>query len=55
MSEALTTIYNQSLQQETVPDILEISRITPIDKGGDATDPANYRPIAALSVLSQVF
>ena len=29
--------------------------MTPIEKGGDATDPANYRPIASLSVLSQVF
>ena len=32
MSEALTAIYNQSLQQGTVPDILKISKVTPIDK-----------------------
>ena len=40
--EALTTIYNQSLQQGTVPDILKISKISPIDKRGYTTDPANY-------------
>ena len=54
-SEALWTIYNQSLQQGTVPGILKISKKNSYWQGGDATDPANYRPIATLSVLSQVF
>ena len=55
ISEALTNIFNHSLEQGIVPDILKISKITPVDKGGDAADPTNYRPIATLSVFSQVF
>ena len=55
ISEALTKIFNHSLEQGIVPDLLKISKITPVDKGGDAADPTNYRPIATLSVLSQVF
>ena len=38
ISECLTSIFNQSLQQGVVPDILKISRVTPIDKGGEITD-----------------
>ena len=49
ISECLTFIFNQSLQQGIVPDSLKISKITPLDKGGDITDPANYRPISTLS------
>ena len=41
ISECLTSIFNQSLQQGVVPDILKISKVAPIDKGGDNTDPAN--------------
>ena len=55
ISECLTFIFNQSLQQGVVPDILEISKITPIDKGGEITDPANYRPISTLSTFTQIF
>ena len=51
ISEALTNIFNHSLEQGIVPDILKISKITPVDKGGDAADPTNYRPIATLSVF----
>ena len=55
ISEALTKIFNHSLEQGIVPDILKISKITPVDKGADAADPMNSRPIATLSVVSQVF
>lgn len=53
--ESLTFIFNQSLQQGVVPDILKISRVTPIDKGGEVTDPTNYRPISTLSTFTQIF
>ena len=55
LSEALTTIYNNSIAQGTVPDILKISKVTPIDKGGDTTDPTNFRPISILSIFTQIF
>ena len=51
----LTSIFNQSLQQGAVPDILKISKVTPIDKGGEITDPANDRPISTLSTFTQIF
>ena len=53
--KALTKVYNQSLEQGIVPDILKLSKITPVDKGGDITDPTNYRSISTLSVFTQVF
>ncbi|EDO31697.1 predicted protein, partial [Nematostella vectensis] len=54
ISDSLTTILNQSLQQGVVPDILKISKITPVDKGGEITDPFNFRPISTLSTFTQV-
>ncbi len=38
-----------------VPDLFKISRITPIYKSGDITDPNNYRPISILSPFSKIF
>ena len=38
-----------------MPDILKISRITPVDKGGETTDPSNYRPISTLYSFAQIF
>jgi len=55
ISEWLTSIFNQSLQQGVVPDILKISKVTPIDKGGEITDPANYCPVSTLSTFTQIF
>ena len=48
---ALIKIFNHSLEQGIVPDILKISKITCVHKGGDAADPTNYGPIATLSVF----
>ena len=52
IGEALTKIFNHWLEQGIVP---KISKITSVDKGGDAADPTNYWQIATLSVFSQVF
>ena len=38
-----------------MPDILKVSRVTPIDKGGDAVDPSNFRPISTLNSFAQIF
>ena len=45
ISECVTLIFNESLQQGVVPAILKISKATPFDKGGEITDPTNFRPI----------
>ena len=55
ISEALTSVFNFSLEQGNMPDILKISRITPVDKGGETTDPSNYRPISTLYSFVQIF
>ena len=54
LSKPFSYIYNQSLLQGIVPNVLKVSRITPIFKSGDATDPANYTPIAVLSPFGKV-
>ena len=54
LSKPFTFIYNQSIIQGIVPNILKISRVTPVFKNGITTDPANYRPIAILSPFSKI-
>ena len=55
ISEALTKVFNCSLVQGIMPDVLKVSRVTLIDKGGDAADPSNYRPISTLYLFAQIF
>ena len=50
----ITQLYNDSITQGIVPDILKIARVTPIFKSGLDTDPYNYRPISTLSPFSKV-
>ena len=50
----LTHILNLSLTTGKIPDIWKKARVTPIHKGGDASNPSNYRPISVLPVLSKV-
>ena len=54
LSIPLTYIYNHSIETGIVPDILKVSQICLVYKGGDATDSSNYRPIVILSPLSKV-
>ena len=37
-----------------VPNILKVSRVTPVYKNGLTTEPTNYRPIALLSPFSKI-
>ena len=44
--EAMAMVYNLSIEQGIVPDIIKVSKVTPVDKGGDITDSTNFRPIS---------
>ena len=54
LSIPFTYIYNESIRTGVIPDILKISRITPIFKNGISTDPYNYRPISTLGLRARV-
>jgi hypothetical protein len=55
IAPVLTKIIHQSMREGVFPDSLEISKMIPIFKGGDARHVKNYRPISLLSVVSKVF
>ena len=48
-------VFNQSLIQGIFPEIFKVSKVTPIDKGGEEMDLFNYRPISTLSAPTQIF
>ena len=50
----LTHIVNMSLKGGIVPSEWKRAKITPLLKGGEQTNPMNYRPISVLCVLSKV-
>ena len=52
--EPITHIINLSLKTGKIPKVWKQARVTPIHKGGDNTNPSNYRPISVLPVLSKV-
>ena len=51
--EPLTHIINLSLSTGVMPDMSKIAIVTPVHKGGDKTDPSNYRPISILPILGK--
>ena len=54
LSVPFTFIFNTSITTGIIPDIFKISRVTPIYKNGNTTDPNNYRPISILSPFSKI-
>lgn len=51
----VAALYNQSIKKGVFPDILKISRVTPIPKDGDLSLPTNYRPISQTETISKIF
>ena len=54
ITEAVTKMFNISISLGELPDEWKVSRITPIPKHGDRTNPSNYRPISLLSIVSKL-
>ena len=55
LSNPLFLLWRASLNSGRIPEKLKLGYITPIYKGGDKTEPKNYRPIALTSHISKVF
>lgn len=55
LSEPLARLLNRCIHENYFPNELKISKITPLFKGGNKSDPASYRPIAIIPMLSKVF
>ena len=51
----LAELVNMILEQSAFPRSLRAARMIALFKGGNRSDPSNYRPISLLSVLSKVF
>ena len=55
ISTVLSDILNTSVSLGAYPKKLKISKIIPIYKADDETDPSNYRPISLLSNFNRIF
>ncbi len=49
ITTAIAHIINSSITQGIFPDTLKEAYVIPIFKGGDKSEPGNYRPISILS------
>ena len=55
IAPVLSSIINNSFQSDVFPNLLKISRVTPIFKSEDPNNLSNYRPISLLLALSKIF
>ena len=51
---SLTNLFNLSIRTGTFPQSWKCARVVPIPKKGDLSNPANYRPISILPILSKI-
>ena len=54
IAPCITRLFNKSISTGTFPSAWKFARIVPIPKGGDRRNPANYRPVSLLSILSKL-
>ena len=52
--DAIVEITRDSIDKETIPDILKLGWITPLWKGSDSQDPVDYRPISLTAHLGKI-
>ena len=54
ISKMLTFIFQQALDQSTVPDDWKIALVSPVFKKGKRSGPENYRPISLTSICCKI-
>jgi hypothetical protein len=54
LTPSITTLFNSTLENGTVPHAWKTANVTPIHKKGDKHNANNYRPISLLPVISKV-
>jgi len=54
IAEPLTHIFNLTIETGLIPSVWKSAYVTPLLKGGDRSNPNNYRPISKLSALAKV-
>ena len=55
IAPSLTKLFNLLMQRNTLPSAWKKAIVVPIPKNTGLTDPANYRPISLLPIVSKVF
>ena len=56
LSPVLSKLYNLCLSKSVFPSSWKMASVVPVFKGsGEKSDPANYRPISLLPIISKVF
>ena len=55
VSRPLKHLFNESFHTGLFPNVLKISRVTPVFKNGDKLLPQNYRPISITHTMSKIF
>lgn len=55
IASTLAIIFNKCVDEGVFPDLMKYSKIIPLFKTGDKTDPSNFRPISILPALSKIF
>lgn len=54
-SQILQLIFDQSLKTGQIPDDWKTSKVVPVFKTGDRSDPSNYRPISLTCISCKLF
>ena len=54
ITPSLTKMFNLSIKTGSFPQSWKCARVVPIPKGGDLSNPTNYRPISILPIVSKV-
>ena len=55
LADTLVNFINRSFHAGVFPETLQVAKIIPIFKSGDAQNVSNYRPISILPVISKLF